>query len=137
MKYSWIPVSLAALSMLGCAAHHQKARIAKSTVGTVVIAAPEAKDNTAPPDPSNPFVGAKFYINPEYVKEVEDAAAASPENAEVIKKVAAYPTSAWIVMNSFVAKIPKILTDAAKQAASADGKPMLSAFVVYNLPNRD
>ena len=137
MKYSWIPVSLAALSMLGCAAHHQKARIAKSTVGTVVIAAPEAKDNAAPPDPSNPFVGAKFYINPEYVKEVEDAAAASPENAEVIKKVAAYPTSAWIVMNSFVAKIPKILTDAAKQAASADGKPMLSAFVVYNVPNRD
>jgi cellulose 1,4-beta-cellobiosidase len=81
-------------------------------------------------------VGATFYINPEYVKEVEDAAAASPENAATIKKVAAFPTATWIVMNSFVEKVPKVLDAAAKQSGS-DGKPILSAFVVYNLPNRD
>jgi cellulose 1,4-beta-cellobiosidase len=100
------------------------------------VPAPEASSNTAAADPTNPFAGAKFYINPEYVKEVEDAAAASPANAETIKKVAAYPTATWIVMNSFVEKVPKVLDAAAKQSGS-DGKPVLSAVVVYNLPNRD
>jgi cellulose 1,4-beta-cellobiosidase len=104
--------------------------------GKVVIPAPEASNNTAPADPTNPFVGATFFLNPEYVKELEDAAAASPANADVIKKVAAYPTATWLVMNSFVAKVPKVLAQAAKQASS-DGRPILSAFVVYNLPNRD
>lgn len=135
MNHRWITTSLAALVIAGCAAHHPKIRKPTSTVGTVVVPAPEASDNKAPPDPTNPFVGASFYINSEYVKEVEEAAAASPENAETIKKVAAYPTASWIVMNSFVAKIPKILAEAEKQ--STPGKPMLSAFVIYNLPNRD
>ena len=135
MNYRRISVSLATLALVGCAAHHQKMR-PRSTEGTVVIPAPEASTNTAPADPTNPFVGASFYINPEYVKEVEDAAAASPENAATIKKVEAFPTATWLVMNSFIAKIPKVLDAAAKQASS-DTKPILSAFVVYNLPGRD
>ncbi len=90
MNYRWISVSLATLAFVGCAAHHQKMR-PRSTEGTVVIPAPEASTNTAPADPTNPFVGASFYINPEYVKEVEDAAAASPENAATIKKVDRLP----------------------------------------------
>ncbi len=137
MNYRRITGSLATLVLVACggAQHHYKMKT--STVGTVVIPAPEASTNTAPPDPTNPFVGAKFYINPEYVKEVEDAAAAAPDMAETIKKVAAYPTATWLVMNSFVEKVPKVLGEAAKQSAASDGKPMLSAFVVYNLPNRD
>ena len=135
MNYRWISVSIATLAAFACGGPHRY-KMPKSTVGTVVVPAPEASNNTAPPDPANPFVGAKFYINPEYVKEVEDAAAASPENAAAIKKVAAYPTATWLVMNSFVAKVPKVLAEAEKQSQS-DGKPMLSAFVVYNLPNRD
>jgi cellulose 1,4-beta-cellobiosidase len=136
MNHRWITTSLAALVIAGCAAHHPKIKKPKSTVGTVVIPAPEASTNTVPPDPTNPFVGASFYIDPEYVKEVEDAAAAAPDLADKIKKVAAFPTAKWIVMNSFVAKIPKVLAAAEKQSA-AEGKPILSAFVVYNLPNRD
>ena len=134
MKYRWISASLATLAVFACGPHHYKAP-PKSTVGTVVIPAPEASDNKAPPDTTNPFYGATFYINPEYVKEVEAAAAAAPELAATIKKVAAYPTATWLVMNSFIAKIPKVLDDAAKQAS--EGKPILSAFVVYNLPGRD
>jgi len=135
MNYRWITLSLAALTLAGCAAHHPKIKKPKSTVGTVVIPAPEASNNPSP-DTTSPFYGASFYINPEYVKEVEDAAAAAPELADKIKKVAAYPTATWIVMNSFVEKIPKVLAAAEKQAAAGD-KPILSAFVVYNLPNRD
>jgi cellulose 1,4-beta-cellobiosidase len=136
MSTRWIFVSLATLALVACGGtHHYKMK--KSTVGTVVIPAPEASTNTVPPDPTNPFVGTKFYINPEYVKEVEDAAAAAPDMAATIKKVEEFPTATWLVMNSFVAKIPKVLGEAEKQAASSGGKPMLSAFVVYNLPNRD
>lgn len=135
MNYRWITLSLAALTLAGCAAHHPKIKKPKSTVGTVVIPAPEASNN-ASPDTTSPFYGTSFYINPEYVKEVEDAAAAAPDLADKIKKVAAYPTATWIVMNSFVEKIPKVLKAAEKQAAGED-KPILSAFVVYNLPNRD
>ena len=107
MSTRWISVSLVSLVVAACggAQHHYKMK--KSTVGTVVIPAPEASNNTAPPDPTNPFVGAKFYINPEYVKEVEDAAAAAPDMAATIKKVEAYPTATWLVMNSFVAKVPE------------------------------
>ena len=141
MNYRWITVSLSALTIVACVPRHNaRARAGgprpKSTEGTVVIPAPEASNNTAAPDPTNPFLGATFYINPEYVKEVEDAAAASPENAATIKKVEAYPTATWLVMNSFAEKVPKVLADAEKQAKSG-GKPILSAFVVYNLPNRD
>lgn len=136
MNYRWITFSLAALAAVACGAGHRYKMKPKSTVGTVVIPAPEASTNTAARDPKNPFEGVQFYINPEYVKEVEEAAAAAPEMAETIKKVAAYPTATWIVMNSFVAKIPKVLSQAEKQS-NASGKPMLSAFVVYNLPERD
>lgn len=140
MNTRWIIVGLAALALVDCVPRQKKGGGTGFTRrdpndGKVVIAAPEAATNKAPPDPSNPFLGATFFLNPEYVKEVEDAAAASPANADAIKKVAGYPTATWIVMNSFVSKVPKVLDLAAKQAS--EGKPILSAFVVYNLPNRD
>lgn len=142
----WILVTLAALTVVGCVPKQKRgggpggssgsgATRRDPNDGKVVIPAPEASTNKAPPDATNPFVGAQYFINPEYVKEVEDAATAAPELADKIKKIVQYPTATWLVMNSFVAKVPKVLDLAAKQ--SAEGKPVLSAFVVYNLPNRD
>ncbi|HMA97526.1 MAG TPA: hypothetical protein VKP30_32800, partial [Polyangiaceae bacterium] len=83
MNTRWIIVGLAALALVDCVPRQKKGGGTGFTRrdpndGKVVIAAPEAATNKAPPDASNPFLGATFFLNPEYVKEVEDAAAASP-----------------------------------------------------------
>src|ERR1017187_8258132 len=62
MNYRRITGSLATLVLVACAGAQHHYKMKKSTVGTIVIPAPEASNNTAPPDATNPFVGAKFYI---------------------------------------------------------------------------
>jgi cellulose 1,4-beta-cellobiosidase len=86
--------------------------------------------------PGNPFAGARFYVDADYVKKVEAAAAASPANAALLKKVEAYPTAVWLDSIAAAQGMSRYLDDA-QQQAGAGGEPPVSVFVVYDLPNRD
>jgi cellulose 1,4-beta-cellobiosidase len=84
----------------------------------------------------NPFLDVNFFLNPEYVENVEATAKAFPGDAEAIRKVKQYPTGLWLDSIAHVANVPGWLAEAKKQQ-QASGKPTLSLFVVYDLPNRD
>jgi len=99
----------------------------------------DARGAGPPATTANPFAGARFYLNPDYVKEVEAAAAASPAHAALLRKVEAYPTAVWLDSIASAQQVSRHLDGAQKQ--QGDGKesaqPVLSVFVVYDLPNRD
>ena len=84
----------------------------------------------------NPFVGTRFFLNPDYVEEVEASAKLDPSNAAVIRKVKQYPTGLWLDSIAQLAKVPGWL-DAARQQQQANGVPTVPVFVVYDMPNRD
>ena len=84
----------------------------------------------------NPFLDVNFFLNPEYVENVEATAKAFPSDAEAIRKVKQYPTGLWLDSIAHVANLPLWLGEARKQQ-QASGKPTLSVVVVYDLPNRD
>jgi cellulose 1,4-beta-cellobiosidase len=84
----------------------------------------------------NPFTGARFFINPAFVKNVEAAAAADPANASQILKVAAYPTAIWVASTAAVQEIAPAL-ELAQQQQARGGAPVVPLFVIYDLPNRD
>jgi cellulose 1,4-beta-cellobiosidase len=85
---------------------------------------------------ANPFAGAAFFINPEYVKKVEATAAGRPEKAAVLRKIEGYPTAVWLDSIASTDRIAATLEDADRQAKLA-GKPVVVVFAVYDLPNRD
>jgi cellulose 1,4-beta-cellobiosidase len=84
----------------------------------------------------NPFLGANFFLNPEYVANVEATAKRFPSDADAIRKVKQYPTGLWLDSIAKVASIPQWL-DQAKLQQQSSGQPTLSLFVVYDMPNRD
>jgi cellulose 1,4-beta-cellobiosidase len=84
----------------------------------------------------NPFIDVKFFINPEYAKNVEDTAKRHPSEAEAIRKVKQYPTALWIDNIEHIANLP-VWMEAQKAQQAANGMPTLSVVVVYDLPNRD
>jgi cellulose 1,4-beta-cellobiosidase len=86
--------------------------------------------------PGNPFAGARFYLDADYAKKVEATAAASPANAALLRKIEAYPTAVWLDSIAAAKGMSRYLDEAEKQAG-AGGEPLVSVFVVYNLPNRD
>jgi cellulose 1,4-beta-cellobiosidase len=83
----------------------------------------------------NPFEGASFYVDPEYVKKVKATAAAVPSQASLLKKLETYPTGLWLDSIEHLPQLSIWLDDAQKQ--SAKGKPVVPLFLVYDLPNRD
>jgi len=92
---------------------------------------------TASPAPNvNPFVGAHFYVDPEFARMVARAPTSSPEDAARLKKVSTYPTAVWLESLETAKLAGPTLDDALKQEA-AGGGPVVPVFVVYNLPNRD
>jgi len=84
----------------------------------------------------NPFLGADFYVNPDYQKEVATSAAAHPDLATQITKAGNVPVAYWI---DRIARIPNITAplDGAKAQKAKTGKPTLMTFIIYDLPNRD
>jgi cellulose 1,4-beta-cellobiosidase len=103
----------------------------------VALPAMPVEPATGPAAPSgvNPFAGAEFYVDPEYVKKVKGTAAAVPAQAALLKKMEKFPTGLWLDSIERVPQIDVWLADAAKQ--SAKGKPVVPVFLVYDLPNRD
>jgi cellulose 1,4-beta-cellobiosidase len=99
-------------------------------------AAPPTDPAIAKANHRNPFLDVDFFLNPDYVASVEAAAQAAPADAEAIRKVKRYPTALWLDSIAATANIPKWLRQAKLQQQSS-GKPTLSVFVVYDMPNRD
>jgi len=112
-----------AFPLLGCATGPKPSPVVPST-------APHA------PEGVNPFEGARMYVNPDYAKTVTELAAKHPENAALLKKMAAMPTAIWLSWIKDTKTLPHYLDDA-QQQQKAEGKPVVPLFVVYDLPNRD
>ena len=84
----------------------------------------------------NPFKDVNFFINPDYVANVEATAKRHPDEAAAILKVAKYPTAVWLDSIASAKKLKGWLDEAKKQQ-DASGKPTLTVVVVYDLPDRD
>jgi len=84
----------------------------------------------------NPFKAVSFFVNPDYVEEVESTARNHPEVAAKVRKVEQYPTAVWL---DAIARVPHLKNwlDEAKKQQDTNGKPTLTVVVLCNLPNRD
>lgn len=91
---------------------------------------------TASPSITNPFEGARFYVNPDYVVEVEQAAAATPGLASRLRQVESYPSAIWIDSIAKASEVSRYLDDAVVQR-TARRAPVLVVLALYDLPNRD
>ena len=98
--------------------------------------APIAPPTTPPAPAINPFADARLFVNPDYTKTVEGLVAAHPGEAPMLKKLSAIPTAIWLSWIADTKDITRYL-DLALQQQKADGKPVITTFVVYDLPNRD
>jgi cellulose 1,4-beta-cellobiosidase len=99
-------------------------------------AAPSVDPAKAQANHRNPFLDVDFFLNPSYLEAVEATAKAVPDEAETIRKVKRYPTAMWLSSIADISNVPKWLGQA-EQQQKASGKPTLSVFVIYDLPNRD
>ena len=90
----------------------------------------------APGSEHNPFKGVNYFLNPEFVANVEATAKRHPDMADQIKKVAQYPSAGWLDSIESIKNL-KVWLDEAKKQQDASGKPTLTVVIVYDLPNRD
>jgi cellulose 1,4-beta-cellobiosidase len=97
-----------------------------------------APDDAAIPPPAsgNPYDGARMYVNPDWVAEIETSVVASPADAAQFRKVEAYSTAIWLDSIAKLVDLPRYLDDALGQQ-KALGQPVVTTFVIYDLPNRD
>ncbi len=85
----------------------------------------------------NPYVGARMYVNPDYAMAVQASLGAAPAAVRSAAAcVARYPTSIWI---DRIAKVPDVTRhlDAALAEQARGTTPVVTTFVVYDLPGRD
>ncbi len=116
---------------------HQRIRINPALFVILSTSACAGTMNMASPGSShNPFKKANFFINPEYVANVEATAKKHPDMAAAIREVEKYPTAVWLDSIASVKNLP-VWLDEAKKQQDATGKPTLTVVVVYDLPNRD
>jgi cellulose 1,4-beta-cellobiosidase len=124
ISFSSVSVTVGlALGLAGCAASMKPLPVTPATT-------PHA------PDGVNPFEGASLYVNPDYAKTVKGLAAAHPDQAGMLEKMSGLPTAIWLSWIADTKDLPRYLDDALVQQKSG-GKPVVSVFVVYDLPNRD
>ncbi len=93
--------------------------------------------SSAVPFGQNPYDGASFFVNPYYVGLLKEAGNRNPELSTQFNKISELGgTGVWIVTRGLVPVAESVLADARKQQQET-GKPVVSTFVVYNLPERD
>lgn len=131
---------LGALAAVACTPRATQGPAANSSPGAVPTgdgAAMAAPATNAPADTRpNPFEGADMYVSPDYKKKLEAAAKAAPALAASITKLESVPTAIWLDSIASVSRIGPVL-DQADQQAAASNRPVVTVFVVYDLPNRD
>jgi cellulose 1,4-beta-cellobiosidase len=82
-----------------------------------------------PPPSANPFEGARFFVSPKWVSQVESAAAAHPDKAAMLRPLTQQPVALWIdTADDVRTELPQWLDAARGQ---------LAVLVLYDLPNRD
>ncbi|MBV9945271.1 MAG: glycoside hydrolase family 6 protein [Myxococcales bacterium] len=97
----------------------------------------ESAPSVAPaPAAGNPFAGATPYIDPRYVSNVEATAQKDGADAALLRKVAAFSTAVWLSSTRDVQTAGAAL-DAAGAHESRAGRPVVTVFVLYDLPGRD
>ena len=104
-------------------------RLASSPAG-VRAAAPGGSDG------GNPFVGARFYVDPSFARRAEELAARTPAEAARLRRLGKQPTALWLDTIAATKRVAPALEDARAQEKAA-GAPVVPLFVVYDLPNRD
>ena len=122
MRYPILSTLAVTLAAAGCA----------GGIGSVGSPAAEGKAAGG----GNPFKDVHFFLNPEYTASVEATAKNHPEEADLIRKVANYPTGVWLDDLKAVENLKGWL-DEAKSQQDRSGVPTMTVIVVYNLPNRD
>jgi cellulose 1,4-beta-cellobiosidase len=90
----------------------------------------------APPASGNPFEGATFYVDPAYAAKVEATVHEQPARAAQLRKVEGLPTALWLDSIASVPTVSRALDDAARHENAAKG-PVVTVFVLYDLPERD
>lgn len=107
---------------------------------TAPTQAPTQRPTAPPSNPStstgNPFEGTEYYINPHYTLEVDSSIALNPSLAAKMNKVKGYASAFWVDRMAVIDNVTTILTQARMQA-TASGKKVMAAIVVYDLPDRD
>ncbi len=116
-------------ALAGCAGASGAAR-------TEVVSPVEPPATPPAPAGVNPFAGARIYVNPDYVKAVQGLEAAHPKDAALLKKMEAFPTAIWLSSIADTKDVPHYLDDALEQQKGG-GTPVVSVFVLYDLPGRD
>jgi len=84
----------------------------------------------------NPYLGTDYYINPDFVAEIEDTIKSYPQLETQLRKTQNISAAYWIDTISRIGNITKVLEGAKAQQART-GKKTLTTFIVYDLPNRD
>jgi len=97
---------------------------------------------------ANPFVGATLYVNPDYAKEVQTAAAqtqsTNPTLAAQMTTVGGYSTAVWLdrmaaisggTVNGGRMSLAQHITAALSQQTGST--PVVVTLVIYDLPDRD
>jgi cellulase/cellobiase CelA1 len=101
---------------------------------------PDPDPDPDPGDEPNPYLGAKGYLNPDYVAQVNALAdTTGGATGESMRKVAQNPTAVWMDNIGAITAgrgLRGHLDEALVQQAAA-GQPLVFQVVVYNLPNRD
>lgn len=87
-------------------------------------------------DGSNPFAGARIYVNPDYTAALRAVAQRHPEAAPLVRKMEALPTAIWASSIHDTTSVAHHL-DAARRQQLTGGLPVVTVFTVYNLPGRD
>jgi cellulose 1,4-beta-cellobiosidase len=118
-----------ATALAGCAGASGAAR-------TAPLSPVEPATTPHAPDGMNPFAGARMYLNPDYVAAVQGLEKAHPADAALLKKMEAFPTAIWLSWIADTKEVPRFLDDALAQQKSG-AEPVVSLFVLYDVPGRD
>ncbi len=130
MKKTALAISLVAMGALTACASGSGA-----VLGAAAAPAEPATAAHAPPG-VNPFVAARIYANPDYVSALRGVETRHPESVGLLKKMERFPTAIWLSAIGDIKDVSRHLDSARRQQASA-GTPVVTVFVLYDLPGRD
>jgi len=85
---------------------------------------------------SNPFAGSDYFINPDFVAEVESSIGLHPSQKALLAKAENISAAYWIDTISRIGNVTKVL-DGALAQQQRTGRKTLATFVIYDVPNRD
>lgn len=84
----------------------------------------------------NPFAGATMFVDPDYVRQVQGSIDRAPAHAAKLAMMKEMPTAIWLDRIATVPEVGRAL-DAALAQQHATGEPVVTVFVIYDLPDRD